>query len=128
MESSGNPSQSEGLKQRTKTFALTVIRLFRTLPKTADAQVIGRQLLRSSTSVAANYRAARRSRSRAEFISKIGLVVEETDESLFWLELIAESGILPPEQIEDLMKEAGELLAIFAASQRTAKANRTKLR
>jgi four helix bundle protein len=84
----------EELRNRTKNFAYRIIRLYRTLPKTAEAEVIGKQILRSATSVAANYRAATRARSRAEFIAKLGLVVEEADETLFWLECIADNAVL----------------------------------
>lgn len=82
---------------------------------------MGRQLLRSGTSVAANYRAACRARSKAEFISKIGTVVEEADETVLWLELLEDTHVVPKAKIDDLLREANELLAIFAASQRTAK-------
>jgi four helix bundle protein len=95
--------------------------LFRSLPKTEEARVIGRQVLRSGTSVAANYRAVCRSRSKAEFIAKVGVVVEEADETVFWLELLGETAIVPQKRLEELLLEANELLAIFAASQRTAK-------
>jgi four helix bundle protein len=86
---------------------------------------MGNQLLRCATSVAANYRATGRSRSRAEFISKMGTVVEEADESVFWLEMLVDSEIARKEKADPLLREGNELLAIFAASQRTAKANRT---
>lgn len=119
-------SQPEILKRRTKTFAIRRVRLFKALPTTDDARVIGKQLLRSGTSVAANYRAVCRSRSRAEFIAKVGVVVEEADETVFWLELLSEVGIVGGTRIQDLLKEANQLLAIFAASQRTARANRNK--
>jgi four helix bundle protein len=115
---------AEELKQRTKQFALRVIRLFRSLPKNDEARVIGRQLLRSSTSVAANYRAACRARSKAEFTAKMGVVVEEMDESTFWLELLIESELMPELRLRNLVAEAKELLAIFAASQRTARLGR----
>ena len=88
---------------------------------TEEGRVIGRQLLRSGMSVAANYRAVSRSRSRAEFISKMGVVIEEADESLFWLEALSEMGILKDETIARLLRECGELVSIFVASQRTAK-------
>lgn len=91
------------------------------MPKTTEAQVIGKQLLRSGTSVAANYRAVCRARSKAEFIAKIGIVVEEMDESVFWIEMLIETGIMKEEKLKDLLLEANELLAIFCASQRTAK-------
>jgi four helix bundle protein len=114
---------SDELRERTKQFALHVIDLFRSLPHTEEARVLGRQLLRSGTSVAANYRAACRARSKAEFVAKIGVVVEESDETVFWLELLADSHILPAPQLDGLLTEANELLAIFAASQRTARRN-----
>ena len=83
---------------------------------------MGRQLLRSGTAVAANYRAVCRARSKAEFVAKIGIVLEEADETVFWLEMLVEAGIVRSERMEPLLKEANELLAIFAASQRTARA------
>ena len=110
----------ETLKQRTKEFALRVIRMSRTLPKTAEAKVITNQLLRSATSTAANYRACCLSRSRAEFVSKIGVVLEEADESLFWIELLIDAEVIPPKRLEALRIEASELVAIFAASRLTA--------
>ncbi len=109
------------LKQRTKQFALRIIRLFRSLPKTEEARIMGRQVLRAGTSVAANYRAACRARSRVEFAAKIGVVVEEADETVFWLDLLVESGTVRPDRMGDILREANELLAIFAASQRTAR-------
>lgn len=113
--------KAEELKLRSKQFAIRIVRLFRSLPKTTDAQVIGKQLLRSGTSVAANYRAVCRARSKAEFIAKIGIVVEEMDETVFWLEMLIETGIIKEEKLKGLLLEANELLAIFCASQRTAK-------
>jgi len=109
------------LKSRTKAFAIRIVRLYRSLPHSTDAQVLGKQLLRSGTSVAANYRAACRSRSKAEFISKMSVVLEEADESAFWLELIVETGTLGADRTQGLLKETGELAAIFGASIRTAK-------
>ena len=117
-------SQAEQLKARTKQFAIRIVRLFRTLPKTDEARVIGKQVLRSGTSVAANYRAVCRARSQAEFIAKIGVVVEEIDETVFWIELLADTEIIRSERIAELLTEANELLAIFAASLRTAKTNK----
>ena len=111
----------EDLKRRTKQFALRVIRLIEALPRTRTAQVIGNQLLRSATSVAANYRAACRARSQADFVHKLGIVEEEADESLFWLEMIVETELMPAARVEDLIKEADELTAIFVASRKTAK-------
>jgi len=114
-------SQPEQLRDRTKAFALRVIQLYRSLPYKTDAQVMGKQLLRCGTSVAANYRAVCRARSKAEFVAKIGIVVKEADEVILWLELMTESGIVPLAKTEDLLREANELTAIFAASQRTAR-------
>ena len=111
----------EELRNRTKAFALDVMRLFRTLPYRTDAQVVGKQLLRCGTSVAANYRAVSRARSKAEFVAKLGVVVEEADEAILWLELLRDSGIVATERIAGLLTEAHELTAIFTASQRTAK-------
>jgi four helix bundle protein len=117
-------TKQEELRDRSKQFAVSIVRFFRILPRTEEARVIGKQLLRSATSVAANYRAAGRSRSHAEFISKIGTVVEEADETVFWLEMLSDAEIVRKEEAEALSVEANELLAIFAASQRTARANR----
>jgi len=111
------------LKTRTKRYAIRIVRLYRSLPRSTDAQVLGKQLLRSGTSVAANYRAACRSRSKAEFISKMSVVLEEADESAFWLELMSETNTLPSTCTQDLLKETNELAAIFGASIRTAKGN-----
>ena len=117
-------TQASILQTRTKQFAIRIVKLFRSLPKTEEARVIGRQVLRSGTSVAANYLAVCRSRSKAEFIAKVGVVVEEADETVFWLELLGETSIVPKRRLEKLLLEANELLAIFAASQRTARFNR----
>jgi len=112
------------LKARTKTFAVRVIRLVDALPNSVKGRAIANQLIRSATSVAANYRAACRARSRAEFIAKIGIVEEEADETAFWLELIVECEIRSANQIEPLLKETGELVAIMAASRKSAIGNR----
>ena len=112
------------LQDRTKKFALRIIRAFSRLPKSEEARVLGRQFLRSGTSVAANYRAACRARSAADFISKINNVVEEADETLFWLELLVEASVIKPKIVEPLLLECSELLKIFSASLATAKANR----
>ncbi|MCX7680777.1 MAG: four helix bundle protein [Anaerolineae bacterium] len=111
----------EELKKRTKEFALRVIRLVEALPRTSTSQVIGNQLLRSATSVAANYRAACRACSPAAFVYKLGIVEEEADESLFWLEMIVETGLMPANRVQGLLQEANELTAIFVASRKTAK-------
>jgi four helix bundle protein len=112
----------EQLRQRTKQFAIRIVRLFRSLPKTDEAGIIGKQVLRAGTSVAANYRAVGRARSKAEFVAKMGVVVEEADETVFWLELLVDTGIVRKEQVGELLAEANELLAISAASHGTAKA------
>src|SRR5689334_12453654 len=93
------------MQARTKAFALRVIRMFQKLPKTDVARVLGKQVLRSGTSVAANYRAACRSKSRADFIRKLGTAVEEADETVFWLELLEESGVVPTAKLVSLKKE-----------------------
>jgi four helix bundle protein len=104
------------LKERTKEFALRVMRLVDALPNTPKGLAVASQLVRSGTSVAANYRAACRGRSHAEFISKIGVVEEEADEAALWLELIVADKLLPERKIAPLLKEANELVAIMAAS------------
>lgn len=123
-----SPSQAEALKNRTKKYAIQIVRMSQSLPKTNEARVIGNQLLRSGTSMAANYRATCRARSRAEFLAKLGIVVEEADETVFWLELLTEAGITACNHTQDLLKEANELLAIFAASQVTARANNVSMK
>jgi four helix bundle protein len=114
-------ARTEQLRARTKVFAVRIVRLFRSLPPAIEAQVIGKQLLRCGTAVGANYRAACRARSRAEFVSKIGIVTEEADESGFWIELLSDLGIMKKELLEDLLNESRELTAIFSASRQTAK-------
>ncbi len=114
------------LRSRTKAFALQVIRLYSGLPRRAEAQVIGRQMIRSGTSVGANYREAYRARSKAEFIAKAGECLKEIEETSYWLELLVDSGIVTEERLADLTNECGELTAIFVASIRTAKRNKEK--
>jgi four helix bundle protein len=114
-------SRPEQLRDRTKAFALRVIRLFRSLPYKTDTRVLGKQLLRCGTSVAANYRAVCRARSKAEFVARMGIAAEEADEAVLWLELLTESGIVRAEMTEGLLKEARELAAILTASQHTTK-------
>jgi four helix bundle protein len=111
----------EDLRRRTKEFALRIIKLFRALPRTEETRVLGRQVLRSGTAVAANYRSACRARSRADFISKIGITVEEADETAFWLELIVDAGIIKASKLESLMAETNELVRIFQATRTTAR-------
>ena len=111
----------EELKQRTKVFGKRVIKLIEALPKNTTTSVIGRQLLRSATSVGANYRAVCRAKSRADFIAKLGIVEEECDESLYWLELLVETSQIRAALVSDLMKEGEEILAIVVASAKTAR-------
>lgn len=111
---------------RTKQFALRIMKLVGALPKSIQGRAIASQLMRSGTSVAANYRAACRSRSKAEFIAKLGTVEEEADETAFWLELIIEGSLLTAAQIQPLLIEAGEIVAITAASKKTASASLAK--
>ncbi len=110
----------EQLKVRTKKFALDVIALVSELPRTLIAEIVGRQLVRCSTSVGANYRAACRGRSRAEFTAKIAIVLEEADETHYWLEILHDCGLFTGPSVHALMQEANELIAIFAASRKTA--------
>jgi four helix bundle protein len=108
-------------------FALRILKLFRALPNCPEARVIGNQLLRSGTSVAANYRAACRARSRREFVFKLGIVEEEADETVFWLEFLSDTGLVAPGRLVNLISEGKELTAIFVASRRTAKKNNRQL-
>jgi four helix bundle protein len=119
---------SEALKLRTKNFALRILRLYRYLPRTQEARILGAQLLRSSTSIGANYRAACRGRSRAEFIAKLGIVLEEADETVFWLKLFQEGNIFPAERLNDLVREANELTAVFVSSVRSARGSPLAIR
>jgi four helix bundle protein len=114
-------TNSQILRDRTKRFALLVIRCCHDIPRSEESRIICRQLWRSATSVAANYRAVCRARSSADFISKMGIVLEEADESLFWLELLVESGVVAHEKLGHLLKESDELVSIFVASLRTVK-------
>lgn len=111
------------MKQRTKNFAVRVIKMSETLPNTRAANIIANQLIRASTSVSANYRAALRARSQADFISKIGITIEEADESEYWMELLVDCGIVKQERLDELLKEANELVAIFTATSKTTKSH-----
>jgi four helix bundle protein len=117
-------NKADELKERTARFATDIVALCRTLPSTREANRIASQLLDAATSSAANYRAVCRSRSRAEFIAKMGTVVEETDESAFWLEMLIRTEIVPAQALKTLCGEADELTSIFVASLRTAKSRR----
>jgi four helix bundle protein len=114
---------SEELKLRTKQFALRILKLVSALPKTIEGRAIANQLVRSGTSVAANYRAACRARSKTEFIAKIGVVLEEADETQLWLELIIDGKLLPGRKVQSLLDETSELVAIFVTSRKSASAN-----
>lgn len=113
--------QNNTLLDRTKNFALRIIRMYSALPKSTEAQVMGKQLLRSGTSVAANYREANRSRSDAELKAKLGIVEQELDESLLWIELLVESGIVAESRVAELKQECEELLKMIVTSIKTLK-------
>ncbi len=108
---SGDTEKQRDLRERTKEFALRIVRLYAALPKTTEAQVLGKQVLRSGTSVGANYREATRARSTAEFVSKVGVGLQELEETDYWLELLAASGIVPEARLADLRNELNELTA-----------------
>lgn len=112
------------LRLRTKTFALRIIELYQHLPHSGEAQVIGKQVLRSGTSVGAQYREACRAKSQADFINKMEGALQELDETAYWLELLVESGLVRPDLLTNLQKETEELIAIFVSSVKTAKSNR----
>jgi four helix bundle protein len=114
----------EHLKERTKQFAIAVIRVVQAMSRNWIFEILGRQLVRSATSVGANYRGACRAKSKADFISKISIVEEEADETQYWLELLQALGALPEAKVTALHREASELTAIFTASRRTAKQQR----
>jgi four helix bundle protein len=124
MENNQRIEFAEVLKTRTKKFVVDNIKFFRTLPKTEEAKIIGRQLLRSSSSVGANYRAACRARSKAEFHSKLSTVVEEADESAFWMEILIEAEIVMPGELTYLSDEANQILKIVSASRKTVSLNK----
>jgi len=109
------------LRARTKRFAVAVIRLHRSLPRSDEARVIGRQLLRSGTSIGANYRTACRPRSDADFIAKLGIVIEESDETAFWLELLVDAGVVAAKTVAEALDEVEQLIRIFVASRETAR-------
>jgi four helix bundle protein len=118
--------ETRDLKQRTKEFALRTIRLVESLPRGKITDVIGRQLLRSGTSVGANYRSACRAKSIADFISKMGTVEEEADESIYWMELLIESGLISKDKVVELLDEADQLVAIIVSSIKTARARKKR--
>ena len=112
------------LKERTKKFSIEIVALVASLPKDDVARTLGRQILRSGTSVGANYRAACRSKSKADFVNKIAIVIEEADETQFWLELMVEAKVIKRNAAAKLWKEANELISIMIASSKTAKSNK----
>ena len=114
----------EEFKTRTKKYAVQIIKFVQTLPKDSTSAIISRQLVRCGTSVGANYRASCRAKSRADFIAKIGIVEEETDETLYWFELLIETEIVCSDDVGNIMAEGNEILSIVVSSIRTAKANR----
>ena len=116
--------QNRDLRERTKAFALRIVRMYTCFPKTPEAQVLGKQVLRSGTSQGAHYHEACRSRSPAEFISKMKGGLQELEETSYWLELLVDSGIVTTKRMADLLKETDELIAIFASSVITAKKNK----
>lgn len=118
-----SPNTPRDLRVRTKEFALRIIRLYASLPKTTEPQVIGKQLLRSGTSVGAHYREADRGKSTPDFISKMEGGLQELDETAYWLELLVDGEIVPANKLADLQKETDELIAIFVSSVKTAKKN-----
>jgi len=109
------------LKQRVRQFALCILHLFQSVPKSQEGRLLGRQLLRAGTAVAANFRAVGQARSRAEFNARMGMVVEEINQVILCAKLIADAGIVPPRRLADLHRESSELMAYFAASQHRAK-------
>lgn len=113
------------LKKRTRAFALRVIRLVEALPKTRTADVIGKQLLRCGTSVGANYRASCRARSQADFVAKLGIVEEESDETVYWIELLIETGLVEQHLVTNLLDEANQIISIVVSSIKTARENRS---
>jgi four helix bundle protein len=122
MKDEKDTKQPFDLRERTKAFALRIIRMFVALPKTEEARVIGRQVLRSGTSVGANYREAHRSRSKVEFIAKIGDCLKELDETAYWLELLTESAIVPAPKLAPLQDECHQLIAILTTVSKKTKA------
>ena len=116
--------EKKDLKERTKKFALKVIKVVEMLPRGRIADILGRQLLRSGTSVGANYRSACRARSTADFISKMGVVEEEADETIYWMELLIEAGLVRKDDLISLLDEANQILAITISSIKTARKSR----
>jgi four helix bundle protein len=123
MERDDKSEFAEYFRNRTKKFVVDNIRLYRLLPKSEEARIVGKQLLRSSSSVGSNYRAACRARSQAEFHSKLSIVVEEADESVFWMEILIEAEIIKQNEINSLMTEANEILKVVATARKSVSNN-----
>ena len=117
----GDDMNAGEMKNRTKAYALAIIRLVQSLPNTATARIIGNQLLRCGTSVGANYRASCRPRSQADFIAKMGIVEEEADESVYWMEVLVEASIVPPSAVSELCDEGNQIVSIVVSSINTAR-------
>jgi four helix bundle protein len=115
---SGKEEFVEDFKRRTKEFVLRSVRVFQALPKTEEAQILGKQFLRSASSTGANYRAACRARSKAEFYAKLSITIEEADESLFWMEILVESKTIPPNRLENLMQEVTEIVKVLSKARK----------
>jgi four helix bundle protein len=115
---------ADEFKDRTKAFGLRVVRLVEALPQSRTADVFGKQLLRCGTSVGANYRAACRAKSPADFVAKMKIVEEECDEAIYWMELIVEAGLMPENRVTDLLKEANEILSMVVSSLKTARSRK----
>ena len=120
-------AKAEEFLKRTKDFALRIIKLYQALPKSGEAQVLGRQLLRSGTSIGANYRAVCNARSDKEFYSKLSIVVEEADETVYWLELLILAKIIPEDKMLDILDEATQIMKIMSASRRTVRNKAMKI-
>ncbi|GAB3342599.1 four helix bundle protein [Larkinella ripae] len=115
---SGKEQFIEEFKRRTKLFVLRSVRVFQALPTTSEAQLIGKQFLRAASSTGANYRAACRARSKAEFYAKLSITIEEADESLFWMEILSETEIMPYSRLESLMNEATEIVKVLSKARK----------
>ena len=127
METRSGPHPAEQLRQRTKQLAIRVIKMSRTLPRTKEVLVIGDQMIRSATSVGANYRVVCRARSKAEVTSKLSIVIEEADETAFWLDILIETQIVSQERLQSLISETDELLAIFSSARSTIRGNKSPI-
>jgi len=117
----------ETIQNRTKRFGVSIIKFTNDLPKSTSSFVIAKQIIKSATSIGANFRAALRARSKSEFIAKLGIVLEEADETVYWLEIIVESGLVLPIKVQHLLKEANEITSIVVTSLKTAKSNSSRL-